>query len=300
MYSSLLCSSVAKAHIAAAMDSRRLQELRDVYAKLSHQSTGPDVAAAAAAAAAVAASAAGLGGRRNNNAAQSTLDASIVGNVAPFPSDCSTSSSGREAPRTSRIGSIKAAATISSSGGARVGGDGDGGNGGGGGALGVRNDTSSTAAASSIAASTAAAGASTASSAASTAFSAASSAAAPAHQNGEATCPDVVEARLLRRGSGVGNGGGRSMLKRGSSFGEQQTSSGGVAVGLGGAGGSGGGVGKRRRKSKRGERNKFYPRSYFEWTDELMVSVGAVCCVESFTRARVVLVEPLLSTKIYR
>ena len=34
----------------------------------------------------------------------------------------------------------------------------------------------------------------------------------------------------------------------------------------------GGSPGKRRKKSKRSERNSFYPSTYFEWTEELMVS----------------------------
>lgn len=42
------------------------------------------------------------------------------------------------------------------------------------------------------------------------------------------------------------------------------------AIGGGGGGGGGGSTSKRRRKNKR-EGNAFYPRSYFEWSDELMV-----------------------------
>lgn len=63
------------------------------------------------------------------------------------------------------------------------------------------------------------------------------------------------------------------MLHRGTSFRSDSEHDGGGSAGTGpGAGTAGTGTGTGgKRKRKRSERNSFYPGSYFEWTDELMV-----------------------------
>lgn len=140
----------------ASMDSRRLQELRDVYTQLSQQSTGPDGAQAGTGAAF---------GQGDNNSAGLSQGSTPT---QPAPARIPAGSSGRSASPSGGAASLPAPNRAAS----------------------FMSDTE--------------------------------------HDGGDSAAA----------GAGIGTGTG----------------------------------GKRKRK--RSERNSFYPGSYFEWTDELMVSAA--------------------------
>lgn len=187
----------------SAMDSRRLQELREVYTQLSQQSTGPDGAQADAAAAVPA----------------------PAGSSPALPPGQPTTTSGQHGDNTNNLNP--------------------------GGLSQGLNPT-------------------------------------------QPPTPSPVPAGSGGSGASV-SGGAASLpaLNRGTSFMSDSEHDG---AGSGGGGTGAGTAGKRKRK--RSERNSFYPGSYFEWTDELMVS--AVCRWRGKLLCRLLLRGRVLCTKPLR
>lgn len=265
------------------MDSRSLQELRDVYAKLSHQSTGPD---------------ASTSNFQTNNCND---------NVALLnPSPAAAAQAAVQATSRKRSYSVNSdlgagGKPIASAGG---------------GGLWINNSNNSTnssaflsndsmlaLAAPSIRAAAAAAASAASAASAAAAVAAADSPAATAAPTAAPTLSlnalntvqgsyqnDFIGARLLKRaGQRIPTSSDATPEVKAQGFIASATRAAGDGVGAAGGGvdgaGDGGGEGlgggasanKRRRKSKNGARNSFYPRSYFEWTDELMVR----CCLHS-------------------